>query len=196
MPAIFAAGLFPGILAGLAIIVPIVLISLIKNFGGKTRDESRPGVWRAFREAFWGLLAPVVILGGMRIGAFTPTEAAVIAVFYGLFIGFFIYETLTLRDLYEMLVEAGELSAIILWWWPWRRCSPGPLRRLGVVQPIADGHRRAGSRRIRHHRPADGGADHHRHVPRRRVDLPDPGADPGADRQRVRLGPGLVRRAS
>jgi tripartite ATP-independent transporter DctM subunit len=137
VPAIFAAGMFPGILAGLAIIVPIVIISLIKNFGGKTRDESRPSLWVAFKEAFWGLLAPVVILGGMRIGAFTPTEAAVIAVFYGLFIGFFIYRTLKLRDVYEMLVEAGELSAIILLVVALASVFAWATSTLGIVQPIA-----------------------------------------------------------
>jgi C4-dicarboxylate transporter DctM subunit len=114
VPAIFAAGMFPGILAGLAIIVPIVILSRMNDFGGQSSGDDRPGVWQSFKEAFWGLLAPVLILGGMRVGAFTPTEAAVMAVFYGLFIGFVVYGTLTLRDVYEMLVEAGELSAIIL----------------------------------------------------------------------------------
>jgi C4-dicarboxylate transporter DctM subunit len=137
VPAIFAAGLLPGVLAGLAIIVPIVAISLVKNFGGRNRDESRPTVWRAFLDAFWGLLAPVVILGGMRVGAFTPTEAAVIAVFYGLFIGFFVYRTLSLRDLYEMLVEAGELSAVILLVVALASVFAWATSTLGVVQPIA-----------------------------------------------------------
>jgi C4-dicarboxylate transporter, DctM subunit len=114
VPAIFAAGMLPGILAGLAIIVPILIISRMNDFGGRAPDDDRPKVWQSFKEAFWGLLAPVVILGGMRVGAFTPTEAAVMAVFYGLFIGFVVYRTLTLRDVYEMLVEAGQLSAIIL----------------------------------------------------------------------------------
>ena len=138
VPAIFAAGLLPGILAGLAIIVPIVAISMIKGFGGKTRHDARPTVWHAFKEAFWGLLAPVIILGGMRIGAFTPTEAAVVAVFYGLFIGFVIYKTLSLRDVYEMLAEAGELSAIILIVVALASVFAWATSTLGVVQPIAN----------------------------------------------------------
>lgn len=137
VPAIFAAGMFPGILAGLAIIVPIVIISMLKNFGGKSKGDARPKLWPAFKEAFWGLLAPVVILGGMRIGAFTPTEAAVMAVFYGLFIGFFIYKTLKLRDVYEMLVEAGELSAIILLVVALASVFAWATSTLGIVQPIA-----------------------------------------------------------
>jgi tripartite ATP-independent transporter DctM subunit len=137
VPAIFAAGMFPGILAGLALIVPIIIISWLKNFGGKTREAEGLSVWRTFKEAFWGLLAPVVILGGMRIGAFTPTEAAVMAVFYGLFVGFFIYRSITLRDVYDMLVEAGELSAIILIVVALASVFAWATNTLGIVQPIA-----------------------------------------------------------
>ncbi len=138
VPAIFMAGMFPGILAGLAIIVPIVVISLVKDFGGKAPAEDKPGIWQTFKEAFWGLMAPVVILGGMRTGAFTPTEAAVMAVAYGLFIGFVVYRTLTLRDVYEMLVEAGELSAIILVVIALASVFAWSTSTLGIVQPIAN----------------------------------------------------------
>ena len=62
----------------------------------------------------WALAAPVLILGGLRTGWFTPTEAAVMAVFYGLVVGFFIYRTLTLRDIHELLIESAETSAVIL----------------------------------------------------------------------------------
>ena len=144
VPAMFAAGMFPGILAGLAIIVPILIISLLKDFGGHSRGEDRPGVWESFKEAFWGLMAPVIILGGMRIGAFTPTEAAVMAVFYGLFIGFFIHRTLTLRDVYEMLVEAGEISAVILMVVALASVFAWSTSTLGIVQPITDGIVRLG----------------------------------------------------
>ncbi|MCA0317375.1 MAG: TRAP transporter large permease [Proteobacteria bacterium] len=138
VPAIFAAGMFPGILAGIAIIVPILIISWIKNFGGQMREtEDRLTVWGTFKEAIWGLMAPVVILGGMRIGAFTPTEAAVMAVFYGLFIGFFVYRTLTLRDVYEMLVEAGELSAVILIVVALASVFAWSTSTLGVIEPVA-----------------------------------------------------------
>jgi C4-dicarboxylate transporter DctM subunit len=137
VPAIFMAGMMPGILAGFAIIVPIVIISWIKDFGGKNPDRDHLSVWQAFKEAIWGLMAPVVILGGMRIGAFTPTEAAVMAVFYGLFVGFFIYRSMTLRDLYEMLVEAGEISAVILIIIALASVFAWSTSTLGIVQPIA-----------------------------------------------------------
>ncbi len=137
VPAIFMAGMLPGILAGFAIIVLIVAISLLRDFGGKAPRAERLSVWRTFREAFWGLMAPVVILGGMRSGAFTPTEAAVMAVAYGLFIGFVVYRTLTVRDLYGMLVEAGELSAVILIVIALASVFAWSASTLGVVQPIA-----------------------------------------------------------
>jgi tripartite ATP-independent transporter DctM subunit len=137
VPAIFMAGMFPGILAGVSIIIAVVALSFINDFGGKARREERLLVWQTFREAIWGLLAPVVILGGMRIGAFTPTEAAVMAVFYGLFVGFAIYRTLTLRDVYEMLVEAGEISAVILIVVALASVFAWSTSTLGIVQPVA-----------------------------------------------------------
>jgi C4-dicarboxylate transporter DctM subunit len=138
VPAIFMAGMFPGILAGFAIIGAVVVLSVVNDFGGKARQEERLEVWRTFKDAIWGLLAPVVILGGMRIGAFTPTEAAVMAVFYGLFVGFVIYRSLTLRDVYEMLVEAGETSAIILIVVALASVFAWSTSTLGLVQPVAN----------------------------------------------------------
>jgi C4-dicarboxylate transporter DctM subunit len=137
VPAIFMAGMFPGILAGLAIIGAVLVLSFLNDFGGKARQEERLRVWQTFKEAFWGLMAPVIILGGMRIGAFTPTEAAVMAVFYGLFIGFFVYRSLTFRDVYEMLVEAGELSAVILIVVALASVFAWSTSTLGLVQPVA-----------------------------------------------------------
>jgi tripartite ATP-independent transporter DctM subunit len=137
VPAIFMAGMFPGILAGCAIIVAVLALSFVNNFGGKARAEERLQVWQTFKEAIWGLMAPVVILGGMRIGAFTPTEAAVMAVFYGLFVGIVVYRTLTLRDIYEMLVEAGELSAVILIVVALASVFAWSTSTLGIVQPVA-----------------------------------------------------------
>lgn len=137
VPAIFMAGMFPGILAGIAIIVPILIISWLKDFGGKNPERDENSLWQSFKEAIWGLMAPVVILGGMRIGAFTPTEAAVMAVFYGLFVGFFVYRSMTMKDLYEMLVEAGEISAVILIIIALASVFAWSTSTLGIVQPIA-----------------------------------------------------------
>ena len=113
VPALFAAGLVPGLLAGLSLVAPIVYLSRKHGFGTVAAGP-RPSRWSAFKEAIWGLLAPVIILGGLRTGAFTPTEAAVVAVFYGLFVGVFIYRSLSWRQLYDVLADAAEMSAVIL----------------------------------------------------------------------------------
>jgi tripartite ATP-independent transporter DctM subunit len=74
----------------------------------------------------------------MRLGLFTPTEAAVVAVFYGLFIGFFVYRSLSLRDVYEMLVEAGEISAVILIVIALATVFAWSTSTLGIVRPIVE----------------------------------------------------------
>ncbi|WP_029009120.1 TRAP transporter large permease [Azospirillum halopraeferens] len=113
VPALFAAGVVPGLLAGLSLIVPTVWLARRHGFG-LVDTGPRPPVWESFKGAIWGLLAPVIILGGLRTGLFTPTEAAVVAVFYGLAVGLFIYRTLTWRALYEALAEAAEMAAVVL----------------------------------------------------------------------------------
>ncbi|MFL6716117.1 MAG: TRAP transporter large permease [Burkholderiaceae bacterium] len=113
VPALFAGGVVPGIMAGLSLIIPTVYFSY-RNGWGTASDEPTPRFWDSFKEAIWGLLAPVIILGGLRTGLFTPTEAAVVAAFYGLVVGLFVYRTLTLRKVYEVLVESAEISAVVL----------------------------------------------------------------------------------
>ncbi|SMH63046.1 TRAP transporter large permease [Azospirillum agricola] len=140
VPALFAAGMIPGILAGLALLIPAVWMSRHHGFGEVAKEgEGRPSIWQAFKDAIWGLMAPVLILGGMRAGLFTPTEAAVVAAVYGLFVGFVIYRTLTLRDLYRVLVESAELSAIILIVVSLAGVFAWATGTLGVIDPIAKG---------------------------------------------------------
>jgi C4-dicarboxylate transporter, DctM subunit len=114
VPALFAAGMFPGLLAGLALIIPAVWLSRVRGYGAQERDLPRPPFWTSLREASWGLAAPVLILGGMRVGLFTPTEAAVVAAVYGLFVGMVIHRTIGWRDLYEVFRDATETSAVIM----------------------------------------------------------------------------------
>lgn len=113
IPALFAAGAIPGLIAGLAIVIPAYLIARKKGYGANA-EKSGESVFVAFREAFWGLLAPVIILGGLYGGIFTPTEAAVVAVFYSLLLGFVIYRSLSLKMAYEILVDASEASAVVM----------------------------------------------------------------------------------
>jgi len=114
VPAMFAAGLLPGLLFGVALMVPAFFLARRHGMGQAEADLVRPAFWPSLRDASWGLAAPVLILGGMRAGLFTPTEAAVVAVFYGLFVGMVIHRTIRLSDLFTILRDAAELSAIIL----------------------------------------------------------------------------------
>ena len=137
VPALFAAGMIPGILAGLALVVPAVWMARRHKMGHLEADLPRPALWQSFKEAIWGLAAPVLILGGMRAGWFTPTEAAVVAVFYGLFVGMCIHRTIGVRDLFPILREAGELSAVILLVVSLAGIFAISLSTLGGIDPVA-----------------------------------------------------------
>ncbi|MEI6183261.1 MAG: TRAP transporter large permease [Polynucleobacter sp.] len=138
VPALFAAGMFPGLLAGIALIVPAVWLARKHKMGALEADLPRPPFWKSCKEALWGLSAPFIILGGMRAGWFTPTEAAVVAVFYGLFVGMVIYRTIKIRDLYVILLEAGETSSVILMVIALAGIFAYALSTLGVIDPMAN----------------------------------------------------------
>ena len=138
VPALFAAGMIPGILAGVALIVPAVWMARKHKMGALEATMPRPPFWKSLREATWGLAAPVLILGGMRAGWFTPTEAAVVAVFYGLFVGMVIHRTISVRDLFPILRESGELSAVILIVVSLAGIFAYSLSTLGVIDPVAN----------------------------------------------------------
>ncbi|MFO7648452.1 TRAP transporter large permease [Halomonas sp. 3H] len=114
--ALFAAGLFPGILAGLALLVPALLVS--KRYGWEGRGweggAERLKVGETFKQALPALFAPVLILGGLRSGLFTPTEAAVVAVAYGVVIGLFVTREIGLRDLWSLFGEAAVISGVVM----------------------------------------------------------------------------------
>ena len=137
VPAMFAAGMFPGILAGLALIIPAVWLSHRHGFGKSETGEPRPPFWSSLREAAWGLAAPVLILGGMRMGWFTPTEAAVVAVFYGLFVGMAVHRTIGWKDLFEIFREAAEISAVIMIVLGLAGIFAYSVNTLGIADPIA-----------------------------------------------------------
>ncbi len=136
VPALFAAGMIPGLLAGFALIVPAVLISRRHGFGAEGRAAKRPPFWRSLAAASWGLAAPVLILGGMRVGWFTPTEAAVVAVAYGLFIGMAIHRSIGWRDLYPIFREASEISAVIMLVLALAGIFAYSVNTLGVAEPL------------------------------------------------------------
>ena len=112
VPALFAAGFLPGVVVAIFLMGSVFLTSRKKGYRGSKRSIP---VSKALREAFWGIMTPVVILGGIYGGVFTPTEAAAVAIFYGLFVGVFIYRTInSFSILVEVLVESVKATAVIM----------------------------------------------------------------------------------
>lgn len=112
VPALFAAGFVPGLVVALCIMAVVLIISRKKGYRGKRGVKP---VGRAFRDAFWGVLTPAVILGGIYGGIFTPTEAAAVAVFYGLFVGIFIYRTInSVKMLFEIFSASMQATAVVM----------------------------------------------------------------------------------
>ncbi|RAU17039.1 TRAP transporter large permease [Nitrincola tibetensis] len=111
--ALFAAGLFPGILAGLSLLIPAWWMA--KRHGWEHPDSGeRPPIKESFIQAIPALFAPVLILGGLRSGLFTPTEAAVVAVTYGFLIGVFVYKQLNFKAIGALMTDAARISGVVM----------------------------------------------------------------------------------
>jgi tripartite ATP-independent transporter DctM subunit len=110
---LFIAGFGPGLLIGLALMVFAVIYARIKGYG-KNDHEGKMSVASAGKQASLALLMPVIILGGIYGGVFTPTEASVVAVFYALILGLFVYRETTVADLGPILKKSVLSSAVIM----------------------------------------------------------------------------------
>lgn len=110
---LFMGGILPGILVGSSLMLVAWLIARKRGYKG---DEKASGakIWSTFKDAILALLMPVIILGGIYGGVFTPTEAAVVAVIYGFIVGFFIYKELAFSQLKDILVNTSVGTATIM----------------------------------------------------------------------------------
>ena len=110
---LFMAGIFPGILMGLALIVTWWIVARNDDVQVAPRVPMAEKL-KVTANAFWSYLLAIAIIGGMKMGVFTPTEAAVVAVVYSLFVGLFIYREIKVRDLYQIVLSAAKTSSIVM----------------------------------------------------------------------------------
>jgi tripartite ATP-independent transporter DctM subunit len=110
---LFMAGIFPGLMMGFALIVTWWIVA--------RKDKVEVAEKVPFKErisvtinAFWSYLLAITIIGGMKMGVFTPTEAAVVAVVYSLFVGLFIYREIKIKDLYGIILAAAKTSSVVM----------------------------------------------------------------------------------
>ena len=110
---LFIAGFGPGLLISAALMLFVWLYCKWKGWG-KNDGDGRLGVFTATRQAAWALLMPVIILGGIYGGIFTPTEASAVAVLYALVVGMLIYREISVQDLFSVLRRSVMSSAVIM----------------------------------------------------------------------------------
>ncbi len=112
--ALFVAGIIPGIITGVGTVLVAYLISRRRGYRGLEKRGNVKEILISLKDSIWALLAPVIILGGIYTGIFTPTEAAVVAVFYSLFVAVFIYRSIKWSDLIRIMVDASVTSSVIM----------------------------------------------------------------------------------
>ncbi len=122
---LFIAAIIPGLFMGILMLLTLPFARKTRTVeGSPSLDKLMPApyadlpygrrLWRSFLDSFWGLLTPVVILGGIYTGAFTPTEAALVATVYALLVGGIIYRTLSFKGLYQTLADAAAASSVVM----------------------------------------------------------------------------------
>jgi tripartite ATP-independent transporter DctM subunit len=110
---LFLGGIVPGLIMGLTLMVIWGLLMRGENLEVLPRADKAERR-AALREGVWALLLPVIIIGGIRFGVFTPTEAAVVAAVYSIFVSVVIYREMTLQMFFEVLVNAGRATAMVM----------------------------------------------------------------------------------
>ena len=110
---LFKAGLLPGLLMGAGLIVVSLIVGRKMDLKVQPKASGRER-WIAFKDAFFGLMMPVIILGGIYGGIFTPTEAAAVSVFYGLAVGVFIYREINVKKFIDILIDSCSTTATVM----------------------------------------------------------------------------------
>ncbi len=110
---LFMAGIFPGILMGFALIMTWWIVARKDQVVVAEKVPFKKRITVTLN-AFWSYLLAITIIGGMKMGVFTPTEAAVVAVVYSLFVGLFIYREIKFKDLYRIILSAAKTSSVVM----------------------------------------------------------------------------------
>ena len=134
---LFIAGIFPGLLMALALVLTWAFQAKRDDMprGEKLPIRKR---WDATFAGAWALLLPLLIVGGLKAGYFTPTEAAVVAVFYALFVGFVVYRELRVSQLYGLLLTAGKTSAVVMFLVAAAQVSAWLIAAANIPMAVAD----------------------------------------------------------
>jgi tripartite ATP-independent transporter DctM subunit len=111
---LFIAGIIPGLIMGVALMVVAYLISRKNGWYGEVRERTLKTFMTAAWQAKWALMVPVIVLGGIYGGIMTPTEAAAVAALYGLFVGICIHKELTFKSFWSSAQDAASISSIII----------------------------------------------------------------------------------
>ncbi len=109
---LFLAGVIPGVMMGVSLMIMVGIVARAQGFERAPFGGFR-NIWVTFRDGFPALMAPVLLLGGMFSGLFTPTEAAAVATLYALFLGFVVYRTLEVKQLPALFVESAETTGLV-----------------------------------------------------------------------------------
>ena len=110
---LFKSGMIPGVLMGAALAITALWIGRKSDLKTMPKASGKER-WDAFKDAFWGLLMPVIILGGIYGGIFTPTEAAAVSAVYGLVVGVFVYKEVKFKELYAIFVDSASTTATVM----------------------------------------------------------------------------------
>ncbi len=134
---LFIAGLLPGIIMGLVLVVACYIVSKKKGYVGSGEPITLKRLWVSFKRAFWALMSPGIILGGIYSGIFTPTEAAVVAVVYSIIVGI-CYKELNWRGLYQALADTICINGVTTYMVGISMAFAAYLSVAGIPQTIAE----------------------------------------------------------